>query len=93
MKRILLVLFVGFVGWKFWPDIQAQISPELSSVATSAGTNVLSRAKPSNFNCDGRQYCSQMTSCEEATQFLRNCPGMKMDGNGDGVPCEAQWCQ
>ncbi|MEF9948061.1 MAG: excalibur calcium-binding domain-containing protein [Comamonas sp.] len=34
-----------------------------------------------------------MTSCEEATYFLRNCPGAKMDGNGDGVPCEKQWCR
>ncbi|BBA34734.1 hypothetical protein sS8_2789 [Methylocaldum marinum] len=27
-----------------------------------------------------------MTSCEEATYFLQNCPGVKMDGNNDGVP-------
>jgi hypothetical protein len=46
----------------------------------------------SRFHCDGRKYCSQMTSCEEATFFLRNCPGVKMDGEGDGVPCEKQWC-
>jgi hypothetical protein len=44
------------------------------------------------FRCDGRTYCSQMTSCEEATFFLENCPGVKMDGGGDGVPCERQWC-
>lgn len=43
--------------------------------------------------CDGRIYCSQMTSCQEATFFLRNCPGTKMDGNNDGVPCEKQWCR
>ncbi|WP_295352955.1 excalibur calcium-binding domain-containing protein [Accumulibacter sp.] len=24
---------------------------------------------------------------------LRNCPGSKMDGNNDGVPCEQQWCK
>ncbi|HHQ4579701.1 TPA: cold shock domain-containing protein [Aeromonas hydrophila] len=42
--------------------------------------------------CDGRQYCSQMTSCEEATWFLQNCPNTKMDGEGDGIPCESQWC-
>jgi cold shock CspA family protein len=42
--------------------------------------------------CDGRQHCAQMTSCEEATWFLRNCPNMKMDGEGDGIPCEDQWC-
>ena len=44
------------------------------------------------FKCDGRIYCSQMTSCEEATFFLRNCPGTKMDGDNDGIPCESQWC-
>lgn len=42
--------------------------------------------------CDGRQHCSQMTSCDEATWFLQNCPGTKMDGEGDGIPCENQWC-
>lgn len=46
----------------------------------------------SSFKCDSRIYCSQMTSCEEATFFLRNCPNVKMDGNNDGVPCEKQWC-
>jgi hypothetical protein len=48
--------------------------------------------EPSSFNCDGRKHCSQMTSCKEATLFLQNCPGMEMDGNHDGVPCEQQWC-
>jgi len=47
---------------------------------------------PSSFNCDGRKRCSQMTSCKEAKLFLNNCPGMEMDGNHDGVPCEQQWC-
>lgn len=42
--------------------------------------------------CDGRQHCSQMRSCEEATWFLQNCPNTKMDGEGDGIPCEDQWC-
>lgn len=48
---------------------------------------------PPGFKCDGRSLCSQMTSCNEATLFLQNCPGMSMDGNGDGVPCEQQWCK
>ncbi|UBB19101.1 excalibur calcium-binding domain-containing protein [Comamonas odontotermitis] len=33
-----------------------------------------------------------MTSCQEATFFLENCPSTKMDGDGDGVPCERQLC-
>lgn len=46
----------------------------------------------SAYRCDGRTHCSQMTSCDEAKYFLRNCPGTQMDGNNDGVPCEKQWC-
>lgn len=42
--------------------------------------------------CDGRKYCNQMTSCSEAKLYLKNCPGMEMDGDNDGVPCEQQWC-
>ncbi len=45
------------------------------------------------YRCDGRTYCSQMRSCAEATWFLKHCPGVKMDGNNDGVPCERQWCR
>jgi len=45
-----------------------------------------------NYTCDGREYCSQMKSCEEATYFINHCPNTKMDGNNDGVPCERQWC-
>ena len=44
------------------------------------------------FRCDGRQYCSQMSSCAEAKFFLAHCPGVKMDGDHNGVPCERQWC-
>lgn len=50
-------------------------------------------AAPSpRFVCDGRTHCSQMRSCAEAEFFLAHCPGVRMDGNGDGEPCEQQWC-
>jgi hypothetical protein len=65
------------------PESAPPIDTDLVEAPTPAG---------SRFRCDGRVYCSQMTSCEEATWFLQNCPGVKMDGEGDGVPCEKQWC-
>lgn len=49
-------------------------------------------ASAPSFECDGRNLCSQMTSCEEATYFLQHCPGPQMDGDNDRVPCERQWC-
>ncbi len=59
---------------------------------TASPTTGAAAAVASAYRCDGRTYCSQMRSCAEATWFLHNCPGVKMDGNHDGVPCERQWC-
>lgn len=44
------------------------------------------------FTCAGKTRCTEMTSCEEATFYLQNCPGTLMDGDGDGIPCERQHC-
>ena len=60
----------------------------MSSPAQTAAPKIRSPA----FQCDGRKHCSQMSSCSEAKQFLNNCPGMEMDGDGDGIPCEQQLC-
>ena len=43
------------------------------------------------FKCDGRKYCSQMKSYEEAKYFNDFCPNTKMDGDYDGIPCERQF--
>ncbi|WP_413472512.1 excalibur calcium-binding domain-containing protein [Shewanella baltica] len=49
-------------------------------------------ATPS-FQCEaGKTHCSHMSSCAEATFYIQNCPNTQMDGNGDGIPCERQWC-
>jgi hypothetical protein len=63
----------------------------VSAAAAKSATSP-SMAVNVGFKCDGRKYCSQMTSCAEATYFLSNCAGIKMDGDGNGIPCEKQWC-
>ena len=45
------------------------------------------------YRCESKQHCSQMRSCEEAEFYIANCPNTKMDGDGDGIPCERQWCR
>ena len=70
-------------------------SEKRSAVAAvpSVASSIRHVAPPSpSFRCDGRTYCGEMTSCTEAKWFINNCPGTKMDGDGDGVPCEEQWC-
>lgn len=70
-------------------SLLSKIGKALTPGSSSGGESTSSKAQ---YRCDGRTYCSHMTSCEEAKFFLKNCPGVKMDGDGDGVPCERQWC-
>ncbi len=94
MKKIIILLIVGAIGWQAYGKYQKQPASSLASLVDQRPTAL--QATPiatANFRCDGRTYCSQMTSCEEATWFLKNCPGTKMDGNNDGIPCEMQWCK
>lgn len=75
------------------PASPSQSSNTVAPVPQPAAYPPAPRAVPSPaYQCDGRTHCSQMRSCEEATYFLKNCPGVQMDGNHDGVPCEQQWC-
>ena len=39
--------------------------------------------------CGSKRYCRQMNSCEEARAFLNQCGLSRLDGDKDGVPCEA----
>jgi len=42
-----------------------------------------------NVECDKKQYCSQMTSCEEAKAYLQQCPNRSyLDRDKDGIPCK-----
>jgi hypothetical protein len=41
------------------------------------------------YSCDTRQYCSEMTSCDEARWHLQECGLTRLDSDGDGVPCES----
>ena len=94
MRRLVLVVIIGFLGWQGYQHYEARTAgstslPDYSPTTVPTGVSL----PVSHYKCDGRTHCSQMTSCEEATYFLRNCPGVKMDGNNDGVPCEQQWCR
>ncbi|SHM97959.1 Excalibur calcium-binding domain-containing protein [Rhizobacter sp. OV335] len=87
---IAIVIAVGVFGYnRYRPFAQSQSGRPLRPAIPEA---VSAAPAPGSFRCDGRTHCSQMTSCREAKFFLKNCPGTKMDGNNDGVPCEQQWC-
>lgn len=38
--------------------------------------------------CAGKPRCGDLRSCDEAYFYLRQCGLRRLDGDGDGVPCE-----
>ncbi|WP_115511396.1 cold shock domain-containing protein [Xanthomonas arboricola] len=74
------------------PDRAALQSSPARTATAAAGRTSATPAPTPHDSCGGRKHCSQMTSCDDATWVLRNCPDTTMDGDHDGVPCEQQWC-
>lgn len=76
---------------------RAASSPTVTTLPNASGASTGVAASPvlspTQTRCDGRKYCSQMTSCPEAKYFLANCPGVEMDGDHDGIPCRQQCCR
>jgi len=73
--RRILYYIVGIAvvcyGWQHYRNAQRAALDESDPVSEPA---VGQAAAASRYHCDGRVYCSQMHSCEEATWFLQNCP-------------------
>ena len=86
MTKWLLLVVVGLGVWSHYQrDLETQSMLPERSVANEDESIV---DNVPEFQCDSRQYCSQMRSRSEAEYFVRNCPNNKMDGDHDGVPCE-----
>jgi cold shock CspA family protein len=90
LSSLIAMAAIVAIGW-YCVDYFRRQGTTVQSEATpfsSAGAPVA--ANPA-FRCEGKTYCSQMT-CDEAVFYVRNCPGVKIDGDGDGEPCEDK-CQ
>lgn len=87
---LLLLLIGGAYGYKQYKAHQHRMALEQATAIPAPAA--IGDGNPGSLRCDGRSKCSQMTSCTEAKWFLNHCPGMAMDGNHDGTPCEQQWC-
>ena len=101
---LVLAVAIGF-GWFITRPSSSRCSGVAESIAAPRSVEVgrtrqASRSEPlmasaptaPRFACEGKTHCSQMTSCDEALFYLQNCPGSVTDGDGDGRPCEDQWC-
>lgn len=73
----------------------------LSESPPSAGLSAVAAAAPLSSrrsaidtindgpSCGVKWKCRQMDSCEEAYHYLNQCGLGRLDGDGDGVPCES----
>ena len=41
------------------------------------------------FSCDGKRFCREMRSCDEARFYLNKCGESRLDRDNDGIPCES----
>ena len=98
MKRLIIGVLLVLAAWQGYEQYQLRRFEKVAKMGTAEATQFIETSaergpkQSTSYKCDGRINCSQMTSCAEATFFLKNCPGVKMDGDNDGIPCENQWC-
>ena len=85
MKKIISLALLSTGIWAYYANFGIAL-PVSENKNDNQG-----KQSQEQYKCDGRQYCSQMKSYEEAKYFLDNCPNTKMDGDGDGIPCERQF--
>lgn len=92
---VIALVIIGLLGnmvFNMYKRTYLAAQPPLP-LESPAPSKLFGVTDPSQFKCDGRTRCSQMTSCEEAKFFINNCTGTAMDGDNDGVPCERELCK
>ena len=65
---------------------------EIEETGRAAESRMIHELVAQSFKCSGKTKCTEMLSCDEAMFYLNSCPGTIADGDGDGIPCEDQWC-
>jgi hypothetical protein len=103
MRKLITGVIIGVLGFYTYDQYRERTRiAEMERAAAEYGGQDAAASNPpssmkvehsspsSSYRCDGRQHCSQMKSCDEARWMLSHCPGMKMDGDNDGSPCEGE---
>jgi len=76
--------------WDWRAGRRAAAGPTAGSPSQSVRPLVGNTRSPTGgFTCGPKRYCTEMSSCLEARFYLRQCGLGRLDGNGDGTPCEA----
>lgn len=84
----LFVAIVAVVVWRYDHQHQQRLEHAHEYTPPRSVQAPASARAADVYQCTGKQHCSQMASCGEARFYLQHCPDTKMDGDGDGEPCE-----
>ena len=66
-----------------------RVADSSTSTLDRKSSSSMSGNGQSAFTCGSKRICGQMESCEEARHYLTNCGLSRLDGDGDGTPCES----
>jgi len=91
-KLMPIILFIIIIVIYFNNFKTQQLPTSLVDPITENSSNLNNYSNRATYSCNGKTHCSEMSSCEEATFYQNNCSGTRMDGDGDGIPCERQLC-
>ncbi|WP_272800066.1 excalibur calcium-binding domain-containing protein [Sphingobium sp. AntQ-1] len=69
-------------------DTPVEVPSEPDALISSSALEELG-SRDEGPSCGGKHLCRQMNSCEEAYHYLYQCGVGRLDGDGDGVPCES----
>ena len=88
-----------------WSEIDAAGTPCWMATRYLAETYPIASSEPRSYTpapraavrpkrerrlqCSGKRTCGEMNSCAEANYYLEKCGVSRLDGDGDGVPCES----
>ena len=67
---------------------RAPSAADTAEYAPEAETSEFEHSSDTGLSCGGKRYCGEMDSCAEANFYLNQCGLGRLDGDGDGVPCE-----
>ncbi len=89
LGAILVVSFGAYVAYVRFSHPNSTVSASVYKIFSARDA----LRKHAEFQCEpAKTSCSRMTSCAEAFFHQERCGVSGMDGDGDGIPCEQQWC-
>lgn len=74
--------------WLYRRGEREPTPPDTAVASLWNSISASTRRVTGRFSCGAKTYCSQMKSCSEAYFYLRHCGLARLDGDGDGKPCE-----